>query len=43
MALDREKCGGVASWGERLIRISAEITGVKRVVGLVVVTIFNTQ
>ena len=35
MAMDREKCG-VASWGERLTRISAEITEVKRVVVVVV-------
>ena len=32
-----ERSGGVASWGERLTRISAEITDVKRVVVVVVV------
>ena len=36
MAMDREK-GGVESWGERLTRISAETTDVKRVVVAVVV------
>ena len=31
-----ERDGGVASWGERLTRISAEITDVKQVVVVVV-------
>ena len=35
----RKRSGGVASWGERLTRISAEITDVKRVVVVVVVII----
>ena len=34
-----ERSGDVASWGERLTRISAEITDVKRVVVVAVVVV----
>ena len=34
-----ERSGGVASWGERLTRISSEVTDVKRVVVVVVVVV----